>query len=122
MNNTTTHTIPMKRFAIWIIDLPSSGNSHVQHGIRPAIIVSNDMANLYSPVVTVVPLTSRQKKPLPTHVSLRGCGLNRDSTALCEQIITVDKTRLTRCIGFVYNTCDQYALRQALRVQLGMVS
>ena len=112
----------MKRFEIWITNLPSTENSHVQQGTRPAIIVSNDAANMHSPVVTVVPLTSREKKSLPTHVLLQEYGLARSSTALCEQITTVDKTRLSRRIGFVYSAHDQSALRQALRIQLGIVS
>lgn len=63
-----------------------------QRGGRPAIIVSNDMANKHSPNVSIVYLTSQEKKPLPTHVEVI-CKV--PSTALCENIQTVSKDRLT---------------------------
>ena len=59
---------------------------------RPAIIVSNNKGNQTSPVVEVVYLTTRDKNELPTHVDIRSC--TRPSTALCEQIDSVAKTRL----------------------------
>lgn len=62
-----------------------------QRGDRPAIIVSNDMANKHSPNVSIVYLTSQEKKPLPTHVEVI-CKV--PSTALCENIQTVSKDRL----------------------------
>ena len=112
----------MKRYEIWRAELPSAANSHVQQGVRPVIIVSNDAANTHSPVVTVVPLTSQCKKPLPTHVLIREQGLSTSSTALCEQIITVDKSRLIKRIGYLLNTFDRLALCHALSVQLGMAA
>lgn len=66
---------------------PSPGN--VQNGKRHAIVVSNDDCYRYSSVVTVIPLTSRLKKPLPTHYMVspsRLNGLQAVSTVLCEQI------------------------------------
>ena len=110
----------MKRYEIWMADLPSTPNTHVQSGYRPVIIISNDMANLHSPVITIIPLTSQKKKPLPTHVLLRENGLNKTSTALCEQIMTLDKSRCRRRVGFICNSLDRLSLRRALSVQLGM--
>ena len=55
-----------------------------QGGGRPAVVVSNDMCNRYSPVITVVFLTTREKKDLPTHVQIKSS--RYDSTALCEQV------------------------------------
>ena len=112
----------MKHYEIWMADLPFAKNTHVQHGYRPVVIVSNDFANRCSPVVTVVPLTSQPKKPLPTHVLLHEQGLLKSSIALCEQIMTVDKHRLKRCVGYVYIARDRAALRHALGVQLGMAA
>ena len=60
-------------------------------GSRPAIIVSNDHANTFSENVTVVWLTSQQKKPLPTHCMVKVQTL---STALCESINTISKDRI----------------------------
>ena len=110
----------MKKYEIWMADLPSTPNTHVQSGYRPVIIISNDMANLYSPVITIIPLTSQKKKPLPTHVLLREKGLDKASIALCEQIMTLDKARCQRRVGFLYDPFDRLSLHRALSVQLGM--
>jgi len=68
-----------------------------QRSGRPAIIVSNNEANKFSPVVEIVYLTTREKKDLPTHVSINTSKYN--STALCEQITTVSKDRVGDYIG-----------------------
>lgn len=62
------------------------------HSGRPTIIVSNNQNNKNSPTVEIVYLTTREKKSLPTHVFISTAHL--PSTAICEQIFTVDKTRL----------------------------
>ena len=62
------------------------------------------------------------KHRLPTHVLLREQGLYKNSIALCEQIITLDKSHLVRRIGFVYKSFDRIAIRHALAVQLGMAA
>lgn len=77
----------------FIAHSPVSGSE--QGGHRPGVIVSNDLANRYSPNVEVVFLTSQEKKPMPTHVPVQ-CKV--PSTALCENIQTVSKERLD---GFV---------------------
>lgn len=94
------HTI--YRYEIWQASLPIDKGSHVQGGSRPVVVVSNNMANAHSPVITVVPLTSNTRKNhLPTHVLLVESGLPVISLALCEQILTIDKSRLTRRIGLI---------------------
>jgi len=76
-----------------------------QGGIRPVMIVQNDIGNKYSPTVIVVPFTSQiTKAKLPTHVEVKGgqFGLTKDSVVLCEQIRTLDKNhRLLDKIGEV---------------------
>ena len=58
----------------------------------PVVIVSNDLSNTYSPVVSVVPCTTQRRKPtLPTHVYLRGYGLSSGSIAMCEQVMPLDR-------------------------------
>ncbi len=91
----------MKRGDIYLAVLdPVIGSE--QGGRRPVVIVQNDAGNRYAPTVIAVPLTSSPTKPsLPTHVLIpegEG-GLWRPSTALCEQLRTLEKTRLTRRIG-----------------------
>ena len=80
-------------------------------------------ADANSPVVTVVPLTARLRKlHLPTHVYLRGQGLDRASIALCEQVMALDKAHLLRRMGVVHKAYDRMAIRHALTIQLGMES
>ena len=110
-------------YEIWQAILPVIKGSHVQNGRRPVVVVSNDMANAHSPVVTVVPLTSNTgKNRLPTHVLLVASGLPVISLALCEQILTVDKACLTRYIGRVCEPLDRSALNRAMAIQLGMAA
>ena len=91
-----------------------------QYGGRPGIIVSNDANNKYSPTVEVVLLTTRPKKPLPTHVPINSA--RRPSTALCEQITTVAKERLSDYIGklddFEQRMVD-IALAKSIALQFG---
>ena len=112
----------MKRFEIWLADLPRNENSSVQQGTRPVIIISNDIANQHSPVVTIVPLTTKSKKPMRTHVNLFNEGLTSVSLALCEQITSLDKSRMVKRIGYVHNAFDQVAICHAIRIQLGMTA
>ena len=112
----------MKRFEIWLAALPFIDNSRVTHGIRPVVIMSNDKANAYSPVVTVIPLTSKTKKPLPTHVVLESPGLRCTSRALCENVLALDKTRLIKPLGCVYDSYERQSLLDALCIQLGLAA
>ncbi len=112
----------MKCFDIWYALLPEIPGSHVQYGYRPVIVVSNNMANRYSPCITVVPLTTRRKKPLPTHVPITGCGLSTDSLALCEQILSLDKHCLSQRLGYVDNPELRTAIHTAMAIQLAMVA
>lgn len=86
-----------------------------QSGSRPGIIVSNNKANTYSPVVEVVYLTSVRKKKLPTHVLIHGVKFS--SIALCEQIHSVSVSRLGRRIGTLTEE-EMNKVNQALKVSL----
>ena len=104
---------------VWV-NFPQ-GNGSVQSGIRPAIVVSNDKNNRYSPNVTVVPVTSKSKKYLPTHVFVgtQG-GLSRASTVLCEEIMPVDKKRITGYIGRIpFNSMHQ--IETAIKIQIALL-
>ena len=109
-----------KRGDIFYLDLGLHSDSR-QSGFRPVILVSNDRANRYSPIVTVVPVTSKQKKPLPTHVTLplsSTNALDRPSIALAEQILTVEKSALGTRRGWVTDASVMTMITQAIRVQL----
>ena len=93
-----------------------------QGGIRPVLVVQNDIGNQYSPTTIILAITSQiNKAKLPTHVELKGeeFGLERDSVILAEQIRTVDKTRLKQRIS-VLNEEVMAKVNQALSVSLGL--
>lgn len=84
---------------------------------RPAVVVSNDKGNDNAPIVSVVYLTTAPKNYLPTHVTIRSSP--KISTALCEQVTTVSKSRL----GSYMSTCTKAEMEQisiALEVALGI--
>lgn len=110
----------MKRGEIYRASLdPVIGSE--QGGIRPVLIVQNDMGNRHSPTVIVAAITSRMKKPgMPTHVPLSAaeCGLKQDSVVLMEQVRTLEKTRLTKYLGAV-PPATMRRVDEALRLSLG---
>lgn len=87
-------------------------------GKRPVVLVSNDTANEHSPVVTVVPLTSRlYKHHLPTHVFMTGSGLSVSSLALCEQVMSFDKNQLIKKIGYVSDRYVRMLIAKTHQIQ-----
>ncbi len=91
----------VKRGDIFYADLSPVVGSE-QGGMRPVLIVQNDMGNKHSPTVIAAAITSQVGKArLPTHIELSGqsCGLSRDSVILLEQIRTIDKSRLRERMG-----------------------
>lgn len=109
-----------KRGDIFYADLsPVIGSE--QGGMRPVLIVQNDIGNHYSPTVIVAAITARISKPkMPTHVGiLAGDGIERDSVILLEQIRTIDKQRLkdkvTHLDSSIMNKVDK-----AIKISLGL--
>lgn len=91
----------VKRGDIYYADLSPVVGSE-QGGIRPVLIVQNDVGNKYSPTVIAAAITSQiNKAKMPTHIELnaKDYGLNKDSVVLLEQIRTIDKRRLREKIG-----------------------
>ena len=91
----------VKRGDIYYADLSPVVGSE-QGGIRPVLIVQNDIGNKYSPTVIAAAITSQKDKShLPTHIELssQSCGLAKDSIVLLEQIRTIDKQRLKEHMG-----------------------
>ena len=91
----------IKRGEIYYADLSPVVGSE-QGGIRPVLIVQNDVGNKHSPTVIAAAITSqREKAKLPTHIELNAdrCGLSKDSVVLLEQIRTIDKKRLKERMG-----------------------
>ena len=91
----------IRRNEVWMCDLPKTGNC-VQCGLRPCIIVSNDIGNTYSPTILVIPLTTKNKNiKQPTHcfVMPQDNLKIKKSMALCEQIIIVDRNICRYSLG-----------------------
>ena len=85
----------IKRGDIIMCDLGMREGS-VQSGIRPCVVVSNDIGNAFSNVYIVVPLTTKHKTNLPTHVEMA-----ENSLALCEQVTTVSEQQVFRKKGSI---------------------
>lgn len=115
-------TMVVKRGDIFYADLsPVIGSE--QGGIRPVIIIQNDIGNKYSPTVIVAAITSQiNKAKLPTHVEISSeeYGLNRDSVVLLEQVRTLDKKRLKEKIGHMTDS-DMKKVNKALQISLNLV-
>ena len=111
----------VKRGDIFYADLSPVVGSE-QGGVRPVLIVQNDMGNKYSPTVIAAAITSRKDKTqLPTHiqVSADGCGLVKDSIVLLEQIRTLDKRRLKEHMGSL-GSGEMSRVNRALSVSFGL--
>lgn len=93
-----------------------------QGGIRPVLIIQNDIGNKYSPTVIAAAITSQtNKNKLPTHINIpsKEYGLMKDSVILTEQVRTIDKSRLKEKIGQI----DQLIMNEvnnALGVSFGL--
>ena len=113
----------IRRGDIFYADLsPVIGSE--QGGLRPVLIVQNDVGNRYSPTVIAAAITSKMgKTKLPTHidVSAPDVGLAKDSVILLEQIRTLDKKRLREKMG-ILNKSDMYKIDKALSVSFGLTT
>lgn len=109
----------IKRGEIYYADLSPVVGSE-QGGIRPVLILQNDMGNKHSPTTIVAAITSRKTKAvLPTHVSITADCLKTQSTVLLEQIRTIDKTRLDEYIGKI-DKDTMSAVDKAIIVSFGI--
>ncbi|MGC6174038.1 type II toxin-antitoxin system PemK/MazF family toxin [Lacrimispora sp. 38-1] len=113
----------IRRGDILYAELGTSRRGSIQTGIRPVVVVSNNKANQFSTVYTVVPLTTKlfKKRNLPTHVFVSAhtsVGLEQHSIALCEQVTSIIDDDVIENLGQV----DKYTLSQiteAVKVQIG---
>ena len=111
----------VKRGEIYYADLSPVVGSE-QGGVRPVLIVQNDVGNRFSPTVIAAAITSQKDKSrLPTHIALSAehCGLSKDSVVLLEQIRTIDKRRLKERMGKL-DTSSMRNVDRALSVSFGL--
>ena len=108
------------RGEIYYADLSPAVGSE-QGGLRPVVIVQNNIGNKYAPTTIIAPITSQlSKKLLPTHIPFNGCGLAKDSIMLLEQIRTIDKSRLKQKMGCLPPEKVE-VLDAAIKISLGLV-
>ncbi|MBQ8546239.1 MAG: type II toxin-antitoxin system PemK/MazF family toxin [Clostridia bacterium] len=113
----------IKRGDIFYADLSPVVGSE-QGGLRPVLIVQNDVGNKYSPTVIAAAITSKMSKAkLPTHIGVfaNQVGLLKDSVILLEQIRTIDKTRLKEKMGHLDND-TMNEVNNAINVSFGLGS
>ena len=111
------NVLVVKRGDIYYADLSPVVGSE-QGGVRPVLIIQNDIGNRYSPTVIATAITSQiNKAKMPTHIEIDG--LSKDSVVLAEQIRTIDKRRLKEKIGHVDgNLMDK--VNEALEISFGL--
>jgi len=112
----------VKRGDMYYADLsPVIGSE--QGGIRPVVIIQNDVGNKHSPTVIAAAVTSQMgKTKLPTHIEIEPekSGLKADSVILAEQIRTIDKSRLKEKIGHIDDENIMSQINSALGVSFGL--
>ena len=94
-----------------------------QGGIRPVIIIQNDLGNKHSPTVIAAAITSQMgKAKLPTHIEIgsQNGGLKTDSVVLAEQVRTIDKSRQKEKIGHIDDENLMHQINNALGVSIGL--
>lgn len=116
-----TAVVIVKRGDIYYADLSPVVGSE-QGGVRPVLIIQNDIGNKYSPTVIAAAITSQiNKAKMPTHIELsaKEYGLNKDSVVLLEQIRTIDKKRLREKTGHLDDKLMS-SVNSALAVSFGL--
>lgn len=107
------------RGEVYLVDF-GIGYGSEQGGVRPAVIVQNNIGNKYSPTTIVVPVTSRQTKAhIPTHVRVKSACLTKRSLALTEQVVTIDKRRIIRKMGNI-KLKSLFKIGTALMIGMGL--
>lgn len=110
----------VKRGDIFFADLSPVVGSE-QGGIRPVLVIQNNLGNHFSPTIIVAAITAKMAKPkLPTHIGIKaGTGIERDSVILLEQIRTIDKSRLKERVCHLSREVME-EVDEALRVSVGI--
>jgi len=108
----------VERGEIYYADLnPVVGSE--QGGIRPVLVIQNDVGNKFSPTVIVAAITSNTEKArIPTHIMVESEGMFKKSVILLEQIRTIDKSRFTKKIGKLSEE-DMKRVDEAIKISMG---
>lgn len=105
---------------IWLVNLDPTIGAEIKK-TRPGIIVSNNINNTHASTVTIVPISDVGKKVYPFEVflSAKEVGLKKDSKARCQQLRTIDKSRLKKMIGALENH-QIFEINQAISIHLDL--
>lgn len=111
----------VKRGRIFMVDLGELDGTSVEKGIRPVVVLQNDIGNRFSPTTIVAPITSKlSKHRLPTHVFMKEAMLDRYSIVMLEQIQTISKDKLQDYVCDVPEE-EMKHIEWAAKVSLGMM-
>lgn len=109
----------IRRGSVYWWNCPEHNRKHIQQGVRPVVVVSNDDCNQFSGVVTVVPMSTRVKRPYPQQAAV--VLPDGVSVALCDQVTSVPVDELQRHVCDLYDyQMDQ--IESALAIQMGFIS
>ncbi|HOK18070.1 MAG TPA: type II toxin-antitoxin system PemK/MazF family toxin [Caldisericia bacterium] len=112
----------IRRGEIYLVDLSSSSGSE-QSGLRPVLIIQNDIGNQHSPTVIIAAITSKvveESYPIVIKVNEKEGGLDKESYVLLNQIRTIDKKRLIKKIGKLKRE-TMNKIDVALKISLGLI-
>ncbi|EDT71054.1 PemK family protein [Clostridium perfringens D str. JGS1721] len=104
---------------IFYADLPDQKGSE-QNGLRPVVIIQNNLGNKHSRTLIVAPITSQNKNDLSVHSKIYSKYLEKDSTILLEQITTIDKNKVKNFVGCLTNS-ELKDLNRALAISVGLM-
>lgn len=107
----------INRGDVYMAEIENSRDSE-QRGIRPAVVIQNDIGNKFSTTTIVAFVTSKRKKNMPTHVKIRCNALPKKSTIMLEQIRTISVNRLRNYVGTL-SFHDMKRVDRALKISLG---
>ena len=111
---------PIHKGDIFLVDFKTNTGCE-QNGVRPALILQNDIGNNFSPTTIVCPLSSQRKMYDRTHVIVtpEECGITKKSIVLCEQIRAVDKSRLGRKVGHIFTPEKMEEIESKVKIVFG---
>lgn len=111
-------TQTVRRGDVFWVDLGTPTGS-IQGGLRPVVIIQNDIGNFHSPTVLVVSGTTKEKKAMPTHVIIDDGTMYDPTTFMCEQVHVINKSDLQERIGRLTDS-NMRKVDGAIRISLGL--
>lgn len=105
----------IKRGDVVLVDLRGR-RGFEQQGIRPCVVIQNDIGNKYANTTIIAPITTTNRNQMPTHVTIQ---LDEESVVICEQLVTVDESRLMSKLSRLSEK-DMKEIDKAIMISLGV--